>query len=40
LRGSDQLAILKGLNAGDQVLKPPDGRRVALADGQRIALQP
>ena len=40
LRGSDQLAILKGLNAGDQVLRPPDGRRVALADGQRFALQP
>jgi len=38
LRGKDQLAVIKGLNAGDQVVRAPDSRKTPLAEGQRIKL--
>jgi HlyD family secretion protein len=38
LRGAQNIAIAKGLSAGDQVVRPAEGRKTALADGQRIAL--
>jgi RND family efflux transporter MFP subunit len=38
LRGKDQVAVVKGLSAGDQVVRAPDGQKAALTDGQRIKL--
>lgn len=38
LRGKDRIAITQGLNASDQVVRPPDGQNAALTDGQRITL--
>lgn len=38
LRGKDQLAVIKGLNAGDQVVRAPDDQKTPLAEGQRIKL--
>ena len=38
LRGKDQLAVIKGLNAGDQVVRAPGNRKTPLAEGQRIIL--
>lgn len=38
LRGNDHLAVTKGLNAGDQVVRAPDSRKAPLAGGQRIKL--
>ena len=38
LRGKDHLAVTKGLNAGDQVVRAPDSQKVPLAEGQRIKL--
>ena len=38
LRGKDHLAVIKGLNAGEQVVRAPDGRKTPLAEGQRIQL--
>jgi len=38
LRGAQNIAIAKGLSAGDQVVRPAEGRKTALTDGQRIAL--
>ena len=40
LRGRDHVAITQGLSVGDQVVRPPDGQKAALTEGQRIALQP
>jgi HlyD family secretion protein len=39
-RGSDHLAITQGLSAGDQVLRPLDGKKGPLTDGQRITPEP
>jgi phage gp45-like len=38
LRSRDHVAITKGLSAGDQVVRAPDGEKAALTDGQRIKL--
>lgn len=38
LRSAQHFAITKGLSAGDQVVRPPDGQKTALTDGQRIKL--
>jgi len=38
LRSRDHVAITKGLSAGDQVVRAPDGEKAALIDGQRIKL--
>jgi HlyD family secretion protein len=38
LRGKDRVAITQGLSAGDQVVRPPDGQKAALTEGQRITL--
>ena len=38
LRGKDHLAVIKGLNAGEQVVRPPDSQKTPLAEGQRIKL--
>ena len=38
LRGKDQAAVVKGLSAGDQVVRPPDSQKTPLAEGQRIKL--
>lgn len=38
LRGKDHLAVIKGLNAGDLVVRAPDNRKTPLAEGQRIKL--
>lgn len=38
LRSTQHLAIIEGLNAGEQVVRPPDGQKAALTDGQRIHL--
>ena len=38
LRGKDHLAVIKGLNAGDQVVRAPGNRKTPLAEGQRIIL--
>lgn len=38
LRSAQHLAITKGLSAGDQAVRPPDGQKAALTDGQRIKL--
>jgi len=38
LRGAQKIAITQGLSAGDQVVRPAEGRKTALTDGQRIAL--
>lgn len=37
LRGAENVAIAKGLSVGEQVVRPAEGRKTALADGQRIA---
>jgi HlyD family secretion protein len=39
LRSIDHVAITKGLNAGDQVVRPPDGQKTALTDGERIKIR-
>lgn len=36
LRGRDSVAITKGLTAHEQVVRPPDDRKFALVEGQRI----
>lgn len=38
LRGKDHVAITKGLSAGDQVVRAPEGQKAALTDGRRIKL--
>jgi HlyD family secretion protein len=38
LRGAQDIAIAKGLSVGEQVVRPTEGRKTALTDGQRIAL--
>lgn len=38
LHGNEQLAVIKGLNAGDQVVRAPDNQKAPLAEGQRIKL--
>jgi HlyD family secretion protein len=38
LRGADHLSVTKGLAAGDQVLRLPEGRKIELADNQRVKL--
>ncbi|MBK8637024.1 MAG: hypothetical protein IPN92_01655 [Chromatiaceae bacterium] len=38
LRGVQDIAIVQGLSAGEQVVRPTDGQKAALTDGQRIAL--
>lgn len=38
LRGAQDLAIAQGLSAGERVVRPADGRKTVLTDGQRIAL--
>ena len=38
LRGKDQLEVVRGLDAGEQVVRAPEGRKEPLADGQRIEL--
>jgi HlyD family secretion protein len=38
LRGKDHLAVVKGLNVGDQVVRAPDSQKAPLAAGQRIKL--
>jgi HlyD family secretion protein len=38
LRGKDRVAITQGLSAGDEVVRPPDGPKAALTEGQRITL--
>ncbi|MEO6740584.1 MAG: efflux RND transporter periplasmic adaptor subunit, partial [Chthoniobacteraceae bacterium] len=38
LTGSGQVAVAKGLDAGATVLRPPDGQKNPLNEGQRIAL--
>jgi HlyD family secretion protein len=38
LRGAQDIAIAQGLSVGEQVVRPAEGRKAALADGQRIAL--
>jgi HlyD family secretion protein len=40
LRGREHIAITGGLSAGDEVVRPRDGQKTALAEGQRITLQP
>jgi len=40
LRGKDHVAITQGLSAGDQIVRPLDGQKAALTEGQRITLQP
>lgn len=37
-RGKDHVAITKGLNAGDEVVRAPDGETFTLTDGQRITV--
>jgi len=39
LRGKDRVAITQGLIEGDQVVRPPDGQKAALTEGQRITLR-
>lgn len=38
LRGKDHVAITQGLNAGDEVVRTPDGEKSSLTDDQRITL--
>lgn len=38
LRGMDHVAITQGLNAGDEVVRTPDGGKSTLTDGQSITL--
>jgi len=38
LTGSGQVAVTKGLDAGATVVRPPDGQKTPLAEGQRLAL--
>lgn len=38
LRGSEHLSVIKGLSAGEQIVRPPESARTPLADGQRIQL--
>ncbi len=38
LRGSERMSVTKGLGAGDQVLRLPEGSKTPLAEGQRIKL--
>lgn len=38
LRGKDQAAVVNGLSAGDQVVRPTDSQKTPLAEGQRIKL--
>jgi HlyD family secretion protein len=38
LRGKDQVAVLKGLSAGDQVVRVADSQKANLTDGQRLKL--
>lgn len=38
LRGKDYVAITKGLGAGEQVVRVPDGQKSVMTDGQRIKL--
>ena len=38
LRGKDHLAVTKGLNAGDLVVRASDSRKPPLVEGQRIKL--
>ena len=38
LRGRDHVEVTSGLNAGEQVVRLPESRKVPLADGQRIQL--
>lgn len=38
MRGREQVAVTGGLAAGDQVVRPPDTRKLPLIEGQRIAL--
>jgi HlyD family secretion protein len=37
LRGSQHVEVMKGLAAGDQIVRPTEGQKQPLADGQRIA---
>ena len=38
LRGTDAAPVAEGLSAGDEVVRPPDGPKAALTEGQRITL--
>jgi HlyD family secretion protein len=38
LRGAQDIAVEKGLSAGDRVLRPAEGRKTPLTEGQRVAL--
>ena len=38
LRGKDQVAVLKGLSDGDQVVRAADSQKANLTDGQRLKL--
>lgn len=38
LRGADRLSVTKGLAAGDQVLRLPEGQKTNLAEGRRVKL--
>jgi HlyD family secretion protein len=38
LRGADQISVTKGLSAGDQVIRFPQGRKTPLEEGQRVKL--
>jgi HlyD family secretion protein len=38
LRGKDHLAVIKGLKAGEQVVRAPDRQKSPLTEGQRIKL--
>lgn len=37
-RGAGEVAVLQGLAAGERVVRPPNGSKATLRDGQRIAL--
>ena len=39
LYGRNDVAITKGLGAGEQVVRPPDSQKAPLTEGQRIKLQ-
>ncbi len=38
LRGKDHVAITRGLSAGEQVVRTPDGQKSILTEGQRVRL--
>jgi RND family efflux transporter MFP subunit len=37
LRGAKEVAVTQGLNPGERVIRPPEGRKTPLGEGERIA---